>query len=628
MDLRVSLFYVLSALALTGCVTKIDNSAYYDEVMDDEGGGADEEVDDFILEMPASRSADIPLGTIPVDTWKNVPGGAIRALTMNLGYPHSFDEEAHVDAVDFPDDAGDRYGRRIYGLLEVTEPSKYTFRVSADHSAEIWLSDDENPLNKRLIAFTNNPTGYNVWNTYRSQTSAPILLEPGKAYYMEILHKEKTERDYLRVEWKKENSDFALLTSANLYEYQQLANVDYDQPSLYHDAYHAGYYSGLHNKVYNPGYPLPDKDGDGLPDFYEVDIGTSSDDSSDAFADKDGDGLHNYQEYQLLSDANDADTDGDLLPDGYEVSFGLNLLSAADAALDLDGDGYSNVDEYLAGTLPNDPTSVPAGDIANQFVWPALKTVNLTWQAPMYRADGSQLPSSEIGGYKIYLGRTKKLFPNSTVEVYEANQNSYTHTLPEGTYFLAMSTITQDGTEGRKSEAQKLLVGADSDNDMMPDNYEGFYGLNPCDPTDARADLDGDGIPNFAEYIVGTPPNVDQAGNTVRGVPASQYAARSASSSSSPDVTITWDVPTARSDGSKLAISDIKGYNIYYGASPEDLGTTVNVADSGQTSYIFNTLSAGTYYFAISTLTNDGLEGSKSDPVSTTLGATGTTCSQ
>ena len=52
------------------------------------------------------------------------------------------------------------------------------------------------------------------------------------------------------------------------------------------------------------------------------------------------------------------DTDGDGIPDWWETARGLNPNSAADATQDKDGDGKTNREEFLAGTDPNDPTSV------------------------------------------------------------------------------------------------------------------------------------------------------------------------------------------------------------------------------------------------------------------------------
>jgi hypothetical protein len=53
-----------------------------------------------------------------------------------------------------------------------------------------------------------------------------------------------------------------------------------------------------------------------------------------------------------------SDRDGDGLPDAWELAHGLNPADAADAALDADRDGLTNLQEYLAGTDPRDPQSV------------------------------------------------------------------------------------------------------------------------------------------------------------------------------------------------------------------------------------------------------------------------------
>jgi Pectate lyase len=46
----------------------------------------------------------------------------------------------------------------------------------------------------------------------------------------------------------------------------------------------------------------------------------------------------------------------------------------------------------------------------------------------------------------------------------------------------------------------------DSDGDGLPDSWEKKYGLNPNDPSDATADLNGDGYTNIEEFINGTDP--------------------------------------------------------------------------------------------------------------------------
>ena len=51
------------------------------------------------------------------------------------------------------------------------------------------------------------------------------------------------------------------------------------------------------------------------------------------------------------------DSDGDGLPDWWEIQYGLNPHDPTDAAQDADGDGMTNLQEYLAGTNPQDPNS-------------------------------------------------------------------------------------------------------------------------------------------------------------------------------------------------------------------------------------------------------------------------------
>lgn len=104
---------------------------------------------------------------------------------------------------------------------------------------------------------------------------------------------------------------------------------------------------------------IPDTDGDGMPDGWEVVNDFKPLDSSDALGDKDGDGLSNLQEYLNGTDPSNPDTDKDGMPDGWEVANGLNPLNPADANIDSDGDGFTNLEEYQNATNPKDWGSHP-----------------------------------------------------------------------------------------------------------------------------------------------------------------------------------------------------------------------------------------------------------------------------
>lgn len=102
-----------------------------------------------------------------------------------------------------------------------------------------------------------------------------------------------------------------------------------------------------------------DSDEDGLPDVFEISLGTNIND-----VDSDKDGLTDYQEVYItgtnptvydsvtegVSDA-DADSDDDGLSNAQEIELGIDPLLS-----DTDGDGLSDYDEiYVYGTDPLNP---------------------------------------------------------------------------------------------------------------------------------------------------------------------------------------------------------------------------------------------------------------------------------
>ena len=118
---------------------------------------------------------------------------------------------------------------------------------------------------------------------------------------------------------------------------------------------------------------LPDTDGDGLKDGFEVRFGFDprvpgealADPDGDALdnlteqaagsnpysADTDGDGIDDAFEYTGATDPANSDTDGDGLLDGFEVTNFLNPNAFDDASLDSDLDGLTTSAEQGAGTF-------------------------------------------------------------------------------------------------------------------------------------------------------------------------------------------------------------------------------------------------------------------------------------
>jgi hypothetical protein len=82
-------------------------------------------------------------------------------------------------------------------------------------------------------------------------------------------------------------------------------------------------------------------------------------------------------------------------------------------------------------------------------------------------------------------------------------------------------------------------------------------------------------------------------------------------------VTLDWTPPTSNSDGSVL--TNLAGYKVYYGTSPTDLSQSVKVSNPGLASYSVTGLNSGTWYFAVTSYSSDGVESGRTKTVSTTI---------
>ncbi|MGH8324624.1 MAG: fibronectin type III domain-containing protein [Steroidobacteraceae bacterium] len=71
-------------------------------------------------------------------------------------------------------------------------------------------------------------------------------------------------------------------------------------------------------------------------------------------------------------------------------------------------------------------------------------------------------------------------------------------------------------------------------------------------------------------------------------------------------MTLSWEVPTERTDGTTLA--NLAGYKIHYGTTSQSYTNTVSLSNPGLTAYVVDNLPAGTYYFAISAYDSTGIE--------------------
>ena len=70
--------------------------------------------------------------------------------------------------------------------------------------------------------------------------------------------------------------------------------------------------------------------------------------------------------------------------------------------------------------------------------------------------------------------------------------------------------------------------------------------------------------------------------------------------------TLSWLPPTERVDGSPIG-GALAGYRVLYGQSSGNYSNTVTLDNPGITRYVVEGLSGGTWYFAVQSITSDGL---------------------
>jgi uncharacterized protein (DUF1800 family) len=117
--------------------------------------------------LPGSNISDIPLATTPnsIDT-------QLTTLEDNTPYPTNS-------------------GERLRGYFTAPVTGNYYFWLAASYNAELWIADDNQPVNLVRRAWVTAPgTGSEAWNAsgQTNQQSPWLSLSAGQSYYYEVYH--------------------------------------------------------------------------------------------------------------------------------------------------------------------------------------------------------------------------------------------------------------------------------------------------------------------------------------------------------------------------------------------------------------------------------------------------------
>jgi hypothetical protein len=157
--------------------------------------------------------------------FNNVTGNTIDSLRNDARYPDNPTFTTVESRFEYPangaNEAGSNYGNILSGWLVPPVTGDYVFFTCSDDPSELFLSIDENPANKKLIAIEtawstarhwidSDNTGTDLPSKRSDQfpgtewpQGATITLTAGKSYYIEVLHTEGGGGDNVGVNWMK-----------------------------------------------------------------------------------------------------------------------------------------------------------------------------------------------------------------------------------------------------------------------------------------------------------------------------------------------------------------------------------------------------------------------------------------
>jgi uncharacterized protein (DUF1800 family) len=120
------------------------------------------------------------------EVWTNAPGVNISDIPLSTS-PSSV---ASLGTLEGITDFGDNYGERIRGYITAPTTGNYYFWIAGSDSAELWISNDNEPCNKVRRAYVSpSGTASRQWTVQPNQQSGWLSLVAGQKYYIEVLHK-------------------------------------------------------------------------------------------------------------------------------------------------------------------------------------------------------------------------------------------------------------------------------------------------------------------------------------------------------------------------------------------------------------------------------------------------------
>jgi len=157
------------------------------------------------VDITVNESTCVASGTITREYWGNVEGSHVYDIPLSTPP----DEVSELTIFEGPSNVGTHYVARIRGYICPPMTGEYVFWIASNDHSALWINPEgDDRTNLIRIANLEGATGQRQWNKYASQQSAPIILEQGKRYYIEALHKQGVGSDHIAVGWQLPGGTF------------------------------------------------------------------------------------------------------------------------------------------------------------------------------------------------------------------------------------------------------------------------------------------------------------------------------------------------------------------------------------------------------------------------------------
>lgn len=155
-----------------------------------------------------------------MEKFLGIGGPAVSNLTTAASF-YSAPTPTILSTSAIPSNTADNYGTRVRGYVVPPVTGDYILWESGTAAVQLFLSPDDNPATKQLIAWHSGGTSSQEWTKFPSQQSRVLSLVAGRKYYIESLHKAGTGADHLAIAWTAPGASRSLIPLSAMETYEE-----------------------------------------------------------------------------------------------------------------------------------------------------------------------------------------------------------------------------------------------------------------------------------------------------------------------------------------------------------------------------------------------------------------------